>query len=256
MKSEASSKWTWIFVGLAVLCLTFTLSSTAQVKTETTETAHEPTIETSVERAEVVLVEGTDLVLKMEDGSLRHLANVPESDRISVDGKELGIHDLKPGMKLEKTLKVITTPKTITTVQTVSGKVFHVSPPTSVILSLADGSNQQFKIPKDQKFNVHGEMVDAWGLKKGMNVTATKIVEEPVTEVEHQKQITGQMPPPPPAPPADQPIIVALVKMPENPPPAPAELPKTATALPLLGLLGFLSVVSGLGLKGIRAAIT
>jgi hypothetical protein len=256
MKSEASSRWTWTLVGLAVLCLAFTLSTSAQVKTETTETAHEATIETSVERAEVVLVEGTDLVLKMEDGSLRHLANVPESDRISVDGKELGIHDLKPGMKLEKTLKVITTPKTITTVQTVSGKVWHVTPPTSVILTLADGSNQKFQIPKDQKFNVHGEMVDAWGLKKGMNVTATKVVEEPVTEVEHQKQITGQMPPPPPAPPSDVPILVALVTPAPAPAAAPAELPKTATALPLLGLLGFLSVASSLGLKGIRAAIT
>ena len=38
----------------------------------------------------------------MEDGTIRHIANVPESARIMVDGKELGVHDLKPGMKLER----------------------------------------------------------------------------------------------------------------------------------------------------------
>ncbi len=41
-------------------------------------------------------------------------------------------------------------------------------------------NNQQFKIPKDQKFNVDGQETDAFGLKKGMKVSATKIVEVPV----------------------------------------------------------------------------
>jgi hypothetical protein len=52
-------------------------------------------------------------------------------------------------------------------------------------------------------------MVDAWGLKPGMIITATKIVEFTATEVEQQRKLTGSMPPPPPAPPADAPILVA-----------------------------------------------
>ena len=46
-----------------------------------------------------MLVDGNDLVVKMEDGTIRHFPNVPESARVTVDGKELGIHDLKPGMR-------------------------------------------------------------------------------------------------------------------------------------------------------------
>lgn len=247
---NAKAGWTqsWLVLGVGIVCLAFALNMSAQVKTETATTTHQPTVETSVERAEVVYVEGNDLVVKMEDGTLRHIANVPESARATVDGKEIGIHDVKVGMKLEKTITTTTTPKTITTVKSVTGKVWQINPPLSVILTLEDGTNQQFKIPKDQKFNVDGKMVDAWGLRKGMKVSATKIVEEPVTEISQQKQLTGQAPPPPP--PAEQPILIAEVKAPAEP--APAELPKTGSMLPLLGLLGFLSTASSFGLRAIR----
>jgi hypothetical protein len=145
---------------------------------------------------------------------------------------------------------VTTTPQTITTVKSVTGKVWHINPPNSVILTLEDGTNQQFKIPKGQKFMVDGQQMDAWGLKKGMRVSATKIVEEPVTVVEHQKQLTGSMPPPPPPPPADAPILIAAAE--PAPAPAASELPKTGSWLPLIGLLGSLSFLSSMGLGVIR----
>jgi hypothetical protein len=236
---------------VGIVCFAFQPKTRAQVQTTTNTTTHEATTETSVERAEVVSVDGNDLILKMEDGTLRHIANVPESDRVTVDGKQIGIHELKPGMKLEKTIRITTTPKTIVTTQNVTGKVWQITPPTSLILTLQNGENQKFNIPKGQKFNVDGQMVDAWGLKKGMKVTATKVVEEPVTEVEHQKQLTGQMPPPPPTPPADQPIVIALLHVPATPA-APAELPKTGSNLPLIALMGILCLTCSIALRAVR----
>ena len=212
-----------------------------------------------MERATVVLVNGNDLVVKMEDGSIRHIANVPESTRINVDGQELGIHDLKPGMKLQRTITTTTTPQMVTTVKSVTGTIWHVSPPNSVILTLEDGKNEQFKIPKGQKFTVDGQEMDAFGLRKGMRISATKVVEEPVTQVERTRQLTGTMPPPPPPPPADVPILVAVVIPPPAPaaaaPAAPAELPKTGSRLPLIGLLGMLSLLSSIGLGLLRKAV-
>jgi len=250
---NSNTRWTQVLLtlGVGVVCLTFALSVSAQVQTQTTTTTHPAAVQTSVERGEVVHVEGNDLIIKMEDGTLRHIANVPESARVTVDGKEIGIHDVKVGMKLERTITTTSTPKTITTVQTVTGKVFHITPPLSVILTLEDGTNQQFNIPKGQKFNVDGQMVDAWGLKKGMRISATKVVEEPITEIEHQKQLTGTMPPPPPPPPAEEPILVAVA----TPPPTPAapELPKTGSDLPLIGLLGLASLLGSLGLRAARS---
>jgi hypothetical protein len=64
---------------------------------------------------------------------------------------------------------------------------------------MEDGKTQEFKIPQGQKFDVDGQMVDAWGLKKGMKVTATKITVTPETVVVQKVKVTGTMPPPPPA---------------------------------------------------------
>jgi hypothetical protein len=255
MRSKLGWTQTSLVLVVGVVCLAFTLSMSAQVETKTTTTGSSATIQTQVEQGEVVTVSGNDLVVKMADGSIRHFANVPESARVAVDGQQLGIHDLKPGMKLQRTITTITKPKTITTVQSVTGKVWYISPPNSVILTLEDGKNQKFKIPKNQKFNVDGQMVDAWGLKKGMKVSATKVVEVPIVEVSQNRTVTGEMPPPPPPPPADVPILVVEEVAPapvEVAQAAPAALPKTASPLPLIGLLGLLSLASSLGLRVVR----
>ncbi len=257
MNSKKGWAQTWLVLGVGAVCLAFTLGMSAQVQTKTATTSDTATVQTQVESGEVVTVSGNDLVVKMADGSIRHLANVPESAKVTVDGQQLGIHDLKPGMKLQRTIITTSTPQTITTVQSVTGTVWFVSPPNSVILRLADGKNQQFKIPKNQKFNVDGQVVDAWGLKTGMKISATKVVETPVTEVTQSRTVTGELPPPPPPPP-DVPILVLVVaKEPAAPvqvaeAPAP-ELPKTGSELPLVGLLGLLSLASSLGVRMARS---
>jgi hypothetical protein len=239
----------------------FTLSVNAQVQTTTSTTTGNAVKEVQVERGEVVTVAGNDLVVKMADGTIRHFPNVPESARVTVDGQQLGIHDLKPGMKLQRTITTTTTPKTITTVQTVTGKVWYVNPPNSVILTMENGQNQSFKIPDGQKFDIDGQMVDAFGLRKGMNVKATKIVEVPETVVAQQRSVTGTMPTPPTPPPADVPILIAT-KEPvagaptttaqATPEPAPKKLPKTASELPLIGVFGLLLLSVSLGLRLVR----
>jgi len=261
MKSGNNWKNIGLTLAAGTICLAFAATMSAQVQTDTTTTAGKATKEVQVERGEVVLVQGNDLVVKMANGSIRHFPNVPESARVTVDGKELGIHDLKPGMKLQRTITTTTTPQMVKTVQTVTGKVWYVNPPNSVILTLEDGKNQEFKIPKGQKFDINGQTVDAFGLKKGMIVNATKIVETPETMVSQQRQVTGTMPPPPPAPPADVPILVVVATPVAAAPAAeaapaaatPAKLPKTGSNLPLLGLLGLLCLSASLALKFFRA---
>ena len=257
MKLRSTWSSTWFMLAVATTCLAVSARMSAQVQTETSTSHGTATHDVKVERAEVVTVSGNNLVVRMEDGTIRDFNNVPESARVTVDGKELGIHDLKPGMKLQRTITTTTTPKVVTTTQTVTGKVWHVNPPNSVILTMANGENQQFKIPNGQKFSVDGKQTDAWGLKKGMTVSATKVVEVPETVVTQQRALSGTMPPPPAAPAADQPILIVMAA-PAAAPAAPAqeakaELPKTGSILPLVGLLGLLSLASSFGLKVLRA---
>jgi LPXTG-motif cell wall-anchored protein len=257
MKSAAG----WRPATLAIagaLAIAYAAGATAQVQTDTSTSKGTATHQTTITTATVVYVSGNDLVVKMEDGSLRHFNNVPDSVKVNVNGQELGVHQLRPGMTITRTVVQSTTPEVITTTKSVTGKVWHVNPPLSVILTMDDGTNQEFKIPNGQKFNVNGQMVDAWGLKKGMTVSATKVVEVPQTVVTNKTTFAGTAPPPPPPP--DQPILVAVITpvappapaaAPAAPAPAPS-LPKTGTELPLIGLLGLMCLGSSFGLRLLR----
>ena len=148
---KAKTGWTraWLVLAVGAICLAFAVGMSAQVQTETKTTTGAATKEVTVERGEVVSVIGNDLVVKMEDGTIHHFSNIPESARVTVDGKQLGIHDLKPGMKLERTITTTSTPKTITKVETVKGTVWSVAPPTTVILTLENGQKIHFS-PEDK----------------------------------------------------------------------------------------------------------
>ena len=251
-------------LGAGIVCLAFAAAMVAQDTTKT-EAKHGPASKkVQVERGEVVYVSGNELVVKMENGEIREFPNVPESARATVEGKELSIHELKPGMKLQRTITTTTTPRTVTTVRTISGKVWQINAPSTVILTLPDGTNKQYRIPKDQKFTIDGQEKTAFDLKKGMNVSATVLTAVPETVVAEQRKTTGSAPPPPPTPPIQGALLIetplpapartpmAAAPAPAAPEPPPAKLPKTGSAMPLIGLLGLLCSGLSLGMRMLR----
>jgi hypothetical protein len=172
----AANIWKMLF--LVAICVALATVMAAQVETQTTIQSAVPTQNVQVERAEVVYVAGNDLVIKTDDGQIAHVV-VPDGVTVAVDNRELTVHDLKPGMKLQRTITTMVTPSTITAIKTVEGTVFHVTPPNFVILTLPDGTNQPFRIPNRQKFLINGNETDAFGLKKGMKISATVITGVP-----------------------------------------------------------------------------
>ena len=203
---KLSISWTKRTLLLATgICLVFAYSTSAQVQTQTTTTTGTPTREVQIESGEVVAIIGDDLFVKMADGTLRDFPDVPANAKVTVDGKKLGINELKPGMKLQRTTVTTTTPQVVTTIESVTGKVLKVIPPLSVMLALENGESQMFKIPEGQKFTVDGQETDAFGLREGMKITATKIVETPVTTVSEQTRVTGTMP-------QTSPVLILIVK--------------------------------------------
>jgi LPXTG-motif cell wall-anchored protein len=249
---------------ICAVCLALAAVMMAQDTSTTSVKKGAATQQAKVERGEVVYVSGNDIVVKMESGEVRHVT-VPEGATAMVDGKQITIKDLKPGMKLERTITVTTTPKMVTTVRTIQGKVWSVHAPTSVILTLPEG-NKQYKIPKDQKFKVDGKEVTAFDLKKGMMISATVLTQATAAEIAEQKKVTGSAPPPPPTPamegallieepakvapaPAPAPEPAAAAAAPE---PTPKKLPKTGSMMPLVGLLGILSCALSLGMRKFR----
>ena len=217
----------------------------------------------------VVFVEDNKLVVKMANGDLRTF-EPPASRRFVVDGQELTVQQLKPGTTLTATVTTTTTPVTDRTTTVGTGKVWFVSGNT-VILTLPNNENRSYKVAESYRFTVDGQKASVHDLRKGMTISAEKIVEEPRTEIASNTTVVGHAPPAPapvvaetprtPAP-APAPVRAAAAPAPKPTPvaapvehaaAAPArELPKTASPFPLVGLLGLLSGGAAIGLRKVR----
>jgi hypothetical protein len=250
-------------LGGAALCVALSLPLGAQVQSTSTESQGSPTKSVTIQRGEIVAVNGNSVVLKMEDGTLEEFDNLPENLTFMVDGRPVNYVNAKVGMKLEKQTVKTTVPKVVTTVETVTGTVFHTQIPNIVILKLENGENQQFKVPEGQKFMVNGQEKGFSALRKGMNVTVQRVTEVPLTFVTEEIKRTGSVPPPPAAPKPDLPIVIVQSQPEPTPAVEPAKtkaqpealsatLPKTASDMPLIGLLGALLCATALALRAAR----
>jgi LPXTG-motif cell wall-anchored protein len=237
---------------ITVFTISSAIATAQQMPTTTTEHVKGAATETTQHLSgTVVQVDGNDLLVRMSTGGFRNFM-VPESRKFMVDGQELSVHDLKPGTRLTATVTTTNTPVTERTTTVGSGKVWFVQGNT-VILTLPNNENRMYKVQDSYRFNINGQKASVHDLRKGMTVSAEKIVESPKTEMASNMEVTGHAPPPPaepkpvvaentapaqeeaaPAPaPAPAHAEVAETKM-------PAKLPKTGSQLPLAGVLGLL----------------
>jgi len=233
--------------GAIVLALVAFGTAIAQDSTVTTIQHGPSSFDTQVKNAEVVYVEGNDLVLKLENGRVEHLV-VPDSDRFTIDGKEVSVRELVPGTKLTQTITTTTTPRYVNTVRTIEGKVWHVNAPKSVILNLPDNTNQIFEVPDHAKFNIEGREKTVFDLKKGMKIKATIVTDDEHTVIEQSKFAFGKAPAP--ATPREVGVLLFVPRaqqLASAEPPADM-LPETGSSLPLIGLLGTLAIATSLSL--------
>jgi LPXTG-motif cell wall-anchored protein len=252
--------------GLSIAITVFGLQSVAQQMPQSTTEKIEGATTTKTEelRGTVVYVEGNKLVVRMSSGDIRQF-DVPESRKFIVDGNEVTVHDLKPGTRLHATVTTTTTPVTQRTTTIGSGKVWFVSG-NSVIVTLPNNENRMYKVKDSYKFMVDGQPASVHDLRKGMTISAEKIVETPTTEIASNTTVTGTAPRAPveaAATPAPAPAPVApAAPAPAEPAPAaapaeqattmPAKLPKTGSPLPLVGLAGLAFLGASLVLGRLR----
>jgi uncharacterized Zn-binding protein involved in type VI secretion len=248
-----------LFALHAVSAVALTLvaaGASAQDTTTTSVRQGEPSYEAAVKNAEIVYVEGNDMVLKLESGKIEHII-VPSSEKFKIDGKEVTVSGLRPGTRLTQTITTTSTPHYVTTVRNLKGKVWHVNAPGSVIVTLPDHTNVLYKVPSHAKFTINGKPMTVFELKKGMKIDATIVTEEPKSVVEMSKVNVGQAPAPQ-LPPLLGVLLIQEVERPaqevaSNVAAEHAEtLPETASNLPLIGLLGLIGLGSSLGLATAR----
>lgn len=210
---------------------------------------------------EVISVDGNKVVVKTDRG-IREVT-LPSDFKLNMDGKDIGLADLKPGMKGSAMVSTKTTMSPVVVTEVKNAEVLNVSGNT-IIVRGADGI-KKYTVQDVRDRNVSimkdGERVEISQLRPGDRLTATIITKRPPIVTTEQAVASASVAKP--AAPAPHP---APAKMAESaPPPAPAaepakpaetttakKLPKTGSHLPLAGGLGMLFVAVGMTLTALR----
>ena len=144
---------------------------------------------------EVVLVDGNNLLVRMQPGSQYRIFNVPAERQFIIDGKPKTVRELTPGTVLTATVTTIAQPVTDRTTTVTNGTVVYVDKNTNhLIVKLDNGESRSYNVPQGYKFTVEGKPATIEDLRQGMKLSATKIISEPRTELSKETVVTGKSP--------------------------------------------------------------
>jgi len=189
---------------------------------------------------DVVAVYGDKLVVKMSTGEVREFT--PPADRkFAVDGQMLSLSELKPGTHLSATITTTTTPEVVRTVVLKNAEVVKVS--GSNLMVKQDGQFKSYNIPAGFTFLINGQNVPVSKLQVGSKLSAEIVYRSEKTLTEQEVKIGGAAPV---VAPVETPSVAAAPVAEVAPAPAPEpEMPKTASNLALVGLLGLALIAAG-----------
>lgn len=203
---------------------------------------------------EVLAVDGTIVTVRGPEGVKQF--DVPPDFKFDIDGKQLTVRELKPGMKYTAMVTTRETPIDVTTTEVREAEVVYATAGTIVTRNLQTKEIRKFTTQELRSHNLvlymNGKQIEPSKLRKGDRVTATIVTKYPpeiLTEKDLSVFVASAPPPPPPPPPAPK-----AEPAPPPPPPPPAELPKTGSPLPLVGLAGLVLLGVGAGARWLRRA--
>ena len=177
-------------LAVAAAALSLAVSVQAQATQAKQSVPGAPKVTTTQLKGEVAYLQGDYLIAKMIPSGTYRLFVLKTGKTATIDGVVMPLNKAPIGTVLTADVTVTERPIVDGTITTLKGKVW-VAGPTSVILTLENGENKQYDIPPGFKFDVDGKKGEAMELRPGMNITATKIVESPRTEIAMSHVVTG-----------------------------------------------------------------
>ena len=149
-------------------------------------------IETKVKSGTVIGKTDHSVVIKMDDGVVREF-EVPPGRTATVDGKEVGLADLKIGTTLSATFKTVAKPVEVKTMTIKDGEVVKVSG-ANLTTKEKDGFHN-YVVPKGFKFLVDGKETGIENLGPGMKLNATIVTTSATMTTETKREgVSGKAP--------------------------------------------------------------
>jgi hypothetical protein len=179
-----------IMICVALLALAAGLGAQA---TTTTKEAGKTEVTTEQITGEVVLVDQNILLARMQPSGQYRMFNIQPTQQFMIDGKSKRLADLTPGTFLTATAITTTQPITVRTTTVTNGTVWYVQG-NYVIITLDNGQQREYNVPDGFAFTAEGKPATIKDVRKGMKISATKIVAEPTHEISKEIVITGKGP--------------------------------------------------------------
>jgi hypothetical protein len=207
---------------------------------------------------EVVSVDGNKVVARNANGGAKEYT-VPDDFRFNVGGKQLSVRELKPGMKGTATVTTTTTTVPVYVTDVRNGEVIKADGGT-VIIRGDKGGYQMFNQGNADKRQVQivreGKPVKISDLRVGDRLSAT-LVTEGTPQVMNEREVQATIAHSSTAPPAS---AKAAQESPASSSAASGtgeeaasyakpKLPPTASSLPLLGMIGMVSLAAAFILR-------
>jgi len=183
-----------ISVAMFAMFAMFAMAAGLQAQTSTTtKEAGQTQVTTEQITGEVVLVDGNILLARMQPSGQYRMFNIQPGQQFMIDGKPKRLNDLTPGTFLTAKATTTTQPITVRTTTVTNGTVWYVQG-NYVILTIDNGQQREYTVPDSFTFTSEGKPATVKDLRKGMKVSATKIVATPTSEISKEIVITGKGP--------------------------------------------------------------
>ena len=231
---------------VAVLLASLALAPQALAQTSASTTTESTTVATQARSGEVQAVMGNKVLLKEADGL--HEYTVPDGFKFQVDGRAVGVDQITPGMNVSALITDKTTTRNVTLTRIASGTVTELAPGGIV---LKDDATKDFKsynfkdaAGNDIYYLKDGKAVSLRDVKKGERLSGTFVTTLPATQTSQRTVVAKAVAPAPEESAAPTTVAAATPRH---------HLPKTASPLPLVGLLAALSAGIAMTLRAARA---
>lgn len=169
------------------------VGTTAAQTTSKSIVVGEPTYAVVQLTGSVVSVDGNSLLVIMAPGGSYRWFAVSPDRKFIIDGQPKTVGQLVPGTVLTATVVTKTLPIDVRTTTITNGTVLDVNG-RNLTVRLESGDRKTYTVPESFEFIIDGKPVKVQQLKKGMRLSATKIVSDPESEFSSLTEITGKAP--------------------------------------------------------------